>query len=116
MIHVEAVSKRFGAVRALDSYDWRSDEARATFEQIKQMLQREVLDAQFAGMKRMLEDGDPEAMQAVKDMLADLNGLLRFYQTGCIEESIEIDLPDWRRRGMLQQWGAEFAKLLSPLL
>ena len=66
-----------GAVRALDSYDWRSDEARATFEAIKQMLQREVLDAQFAGMKRMLEDGDPEAMQAVKDMLADLNDAAR---------------------------------------
>jgi uncharacterized protein with von Willebrand factor type A (vWA) domain len=71
-----------GAVRALDSYDWRSDEARATFEQIKQMLQREVLDAQFAGMKRMLEDGDPEAMQAVKDMLADLNDLLAAHARG----------------------------------
>ena len=71
-----------GAVRALDSYDWRSDEARATFEAIKQMLQREVLDAQFAGMKRMLEDGDPEAMQAVKDMLADLNDLLAAHARG----------------------------------
>ncbi len=71
-----------GAVRALDSYDWRSDEARETFEQIKQMLQREVLDAQFAGMKRMLEDGDPEAMQAVKDMLADLNELLAAHARG----------------------------------
>ena len=71
-----------GAVRALDSYDWRSDEARATFEAIKQLLQREVLDAQFAGMKRMLEDGDPEAMQAVKDMLADLNELLAAHARG----------------------------------
>ena len=71
-----------GAVRALDTYDWRSDEARATFEAIKQMLQREVLDAQFAGMKRMLEDGDPEAMQAVKDMLADLNELLAAHARG----------------------------------
>ena len=66
-----------GAVRALDAYDWRSAEARATFEAIKEMLQREVLDAQFAGMKRLLEDGDPEAMQAVKDMLADLNDAAR---------------------------------------
>ncbi len=62
-----------GAVRALDSYEWRSPEARQTFEAIREMLQREVLDAQFAGMKRFLEEGDPEAMQAVKDMLADLN-------------------------------------------
>jgi uncharacterized protein with von Willebrand factor type A (vWA) domain len=65
-----------GAVRGLDSYDWKSPEARETYEQIKQMLQREVLDAQFAGMKQALESPDPEAMARVKDMLADLNQLL----------------------------------------
>jgi len=65
-----------GAVRGLDSYDWKSPEARQTFDQIKQMLQREVLDAQFAGMKQALESPDPEAMARVKDMLADLNSLL----------------------------------------
>ena len=65
-----------GAVRGLDSYDWQSPEARAAYEQIKSMLQREVLDAQFAGMKQALESPDPEAMARVKDMLADLNDLL----------------------------------------
>ena len=65
-----------GAVRGLDHYDWRSPEARATYDQIRQMLQREVLDAQFAGMKQALESPDPEAMARVKDMLADLNALL----------------------------------------
>jgi uncharacterized protein with von Willebrand factor type A (vWA) domain len=65
-----------GAVRALDSYDWTSEEARATYEAIQDMLRREVLDAQFAGMKQALESPDPEAMQRVKDMLADLNSLL----------------------------------------
>ena len=65
-----------GAVRALDHYSWRSEEAREIFEAIKNMLQREVLDAQFAGIKQALESPDPEAMQRVKDMLADLNALL----------------------------------------
>src|SRR3712207_4300382 len=65
-----------GAVRALDSYDWTSPEARATYEAIKDMLRREVLDAQFAGMKQALESPDPAAMERVKDMLADLNALL----------------------------------------
>ena len=65
-----------GAVRGLDAYDWQSPEARQTYEQIKQMLQREVLDAQFKGMKQALESPDPEAMARVKDMLADLNRLL----------------------------------------
>ena len=71
-----------GAVRALDDYDWRSAQARETFEAIKQMLQREVLDAQFAGMKQLLEEGDPAALQAVKDMLADLNDLLAAHARG----------------------------------
>jgi uncharacterized protein with von Willebrand factor type A (vWA) domain len=65
-----------GAVRALADYDWRSDEARATYEAIQEMLRREVLDAQFAGMKSALESPDAETMQRVKDMLADLNSLL----------------------------------------
>src|SRR5215216_3381978 len=65
-----------GAVRSLDHYSWRSEEARAIFEAIKTMLQREVLDAQFAGIKQALESPDPEVMQRVKDMLADLNALL----------------------------------------
>jgi uncharacterized protein with von Willebrand factor type A (vWA) domain len=65
-----------GAVRALEPYSWRSEEARATYASILDMLRREVLDAQFAGMKQALESPDPEAMQRVKDMLADLNRLL----------------------------------------
>jgi uncharacterized protein with von Willebrand factor type A (vWA) domain len=65
-----------GAVRALSDYDWRSDEARAIYDSIQEMLRREVLDAQFAGMKSALESPDGEAMQRVKDMLADLNSLL----------------------------------------
>src|SRR3954466_4673470 len=71
-----------GAVRALSPYDWTSEEARATYDSIRQMLQREVLDAQFAGLKQALDDPDPEAMQAVKDMLADLNGLLAAHARG----------------------------------
>jgi uncharacterized protein with von Willebrand factor type A (vWA) domain len=71
-----------GAVRALAPYDWHSDEARATYDSIRQMLQREVLDAQFAGLKQALDDPDPAAMQAVKDMLADLNGLLAAHARG----------------------------------
>jgi cardiolipin synthase len=46
----------------------------------------------------------------------DLNGLLRFYESRCIGESKELDLASWRDRSSLQQWGAQFAKLLSPLL
>jgi uncharacterized protein with von Willebrand factor type A (vWA) domain len=71
-----------GAVRALDDYQWHSDEGRRLFEAIRQMLRREVLDAQFAGLAEALDSPDPEAVQRVKDMLADLNALLAAHARG----------------------------------
>ncbi len=71
-----------GAVRALEPYDWRSDEARATYQQILGMLRQEVLEAQFQGMKQALSGEDPEAMARVKEMLADLNSLLAAHARG----------------------------------
>jgi uncharacterized protein with von Willebrand factor type A (vWA) domain len=64
------------AIRRLADYSWRSAAARATFERLKDLLRSEVLDSQFRGMKEVLERPDAEAMQRVKDMLADLNGML----------------------------------------
>jgi uncharacterized protein with von Willebrand factor type A (vWA) domain len=64
------------AIRHLADYSWRSAEARAAFEQLKDLLRREVLDSQFRGMKDALANPDPRAMQRIKDMLADLNQML----------------------------------------
>lgn len=64
------------AVTELAEYDWRSAEARAAYEQIGDLLRREVLDAQFRGLKQALADPDPAAMGRVKDMMSDLNALL----------------------------------------
>jgi uncharacterized protein with von Willebrand factor type A (vWA) domain len=64
------------AIRRLADYDWRSAAARETFEQLKDLLRRQVLDSQFRGLKDALENPDPAAMQRVKDMLADLNQML----------------------------------------
>jgi len=64
------------AVRRLDNYDWRSAAARETFEKLKDLLRREVLDSQFRGMKQSLQQPDPGAMERVKDMMAALNEML----------------------------------------
>ncbi len=64
------------AIRQLTDYDWRSPEARQRFEELRDLLRREVLDSQFRGMKQALENPDPAAMQRVKDMLADLRQML----------------------------------------
>ncbi len=64
------------AVRQLGDYEWRSPEARATYDEIKDLLRREVLDSQFRGMKDALANASPQDMARVKDMLADLNAML----------------------------------------
>jgi uncharacterized protein with von Willebrand factor type A (vWA) domain len=64
------------AIRQLADYDWRSATARETFERLRDLLRREVLDSQFRGMKQTLQQPDPEAMQRVKDMMASLNAML----------------------------------------
>ncbi|MFD0685095.1 vWA domain-containing protein [Actinomadura fibrosa] len=64
------------AIRRLSDYEWKSGAARETFEKLKDLLRREVLDAQFQGMKQALENQDPAAMQRVKDMMAALNQML----------------------------------------
>src|ERR1700751_2703152 len=64
------------AIRQLADYDWRSPTARETFDKLRDLLRREVLDSQFRGMKEALENPDPAAMQRGKDMPADLRTML----------------------------------------
>ncbi len=64
------------AIRQLADYEWQSAAARETFEQLKALLRSEVLDSQFQGMKQALADPDPQALQRVKDMMAELTGML----------------------------------------
>ena len=64
------------AVRELADYQWRSPEAQAAYDEIQDLLRREVLDSQFRGMKQALEGADPEAMQRVRDMMSALNDML----------------------------------------
>jgi uncharacterized protein with von Willebrand factor type A (vWA) domain len=64
------------AVSELSSYDWKSREAREAYEQIKDLLGRELLDQRFAGLKEALENATDEDRAAINEMLGDLNELL----------------------------------------
>src|SRR6478609_1565356 len=66
-----------GAVRELESYDWQSPDGRAAYEQIRDLLGREMLDQRFAGMKQALENATSQDVQAIREMLDDLNDLLQ---------------------------------------
>lgn len=75
-------SSTAAAVSELADYDWASQQARQTYEQIKDKLGREVLDQRFAGMKQALEGATEEDRQAISQMLADLNALLAKHARG----------------------------------
>jgi uncharacterized protein with von Willebrand factor type A (vWA) domain len=64
------------AIRQLADYEWQSRAARETFEELKSLLRREVLDSQFRGMRQTLANQDPEALQRVKDMMSELTDML----------------------------------------
>ena len=70
------------AVNELADYPWRSSEAREKYEQIKDLLGREMLDQRFAGMKQALEGATDEDRQRIGEMLRDLNELLEAHARG----------------------------------
>jgi uncharacterized protein with von Willebrand factor type A (vWA) domain len=71
-----------GAVRALKDWQWRSEEARQAYDQIQDLLRKEVLDSSFASMKQALESAGEQDMQAIKDMVADLSQLVDAHNRG----------------------------------
>ena len=83
------------AVQELSEYSWRSPEAREKYEQIKDLLGREMLDQRFAGMKQALENATDEDRQRVNDMLDDLNDLLDKHARG---EDTEQDFHDFMNK------------------
>ncbi|HTN55122.1 MAG TPA: hypothetical protein VLZ82_02980, partial [Microbacterium sp.] len=75
-------SSTAAAVSELSDYTWQSPQARADYEKIKDLLGRELLDQQFAGMKQALENATDEDRAAISDMLTDLNELLDKHRRG----------------------------------
>ncbi|MCC2659718.1 MAG: hypothetical protein K0R37_492 [Arthrobacter sp.] len=75
-------SSTAAAVNELSSYDWQSGAAREAYEQIRDLLGREVLDQRFAGMKQALENATDADRAAVSGMLRDLNSLLDKHRRG----------------------------------
>ncbi|MBD2759344.1 VWA domain-containing protein [Yimella sp. cx-573] len=80
------------AVTELADYQWRSADAREHYEQIKDLLGREMLDQRFAGMKQALQSATDEDRAAVAAMLRDLNELLAKRAAG---EDADEDFADF---------------------
>ncbi|HIW45300.1 MAG TPA: VWA domain-containing protein [Candidatus Yaniella excrementigallinarum] len=83
------------AVTELSGYDWQSSTAQEKFDQIKDLLGRELLDQRFSGMKQALENATDEDRAAISEMLNDLNELLDKHARG---EDTQQDFDDFMDR------------------
>ncbi|MGI8697322.1 MAG: hypothetical protein ACR2JQ_11885 [Mycobacteriales bacterium] len=91
------------AVRQLADHEWRSDDARAAYDEIRDLLRSEVLDSQFRGMKEALQHTSPQDMDRIKDMLGDLNAMLAADARAAYDEIRDLlrsEVLDSQFRGM----------------
>ncbi len=67
-----------GQIKELsENYEFMDQQAREKFQELLDMLKRQVMQQYFQGMKDSLQNLDPEQIQRMKDMLRDLNQMLR---------------------------------------
>ena len=70
------------AIQALRGYEFMDSQAKAQFDELMQMFQQQVADSFFKDISRALEDMSPEQMQALRQMIQDLNDMLERHQRG----------------------------------
>jgi uncharacterized protein with von Willebrand factor type A (vWA) domain len=71
-----------GMVRDLQQYEFTSTEARERFEELMDELRQQLAQSYFDQMAGAMQDVTPEALERMKDMLAELNELLAKKEAG----------------------------------
>ena len=71
-----------GRIRGLREYDFLSAEAREAFEELIGGMQRRLMEQYFQGMKQGIGEITPDQMDAMRQMVRDLNDMLEASQAG----------------------------------
>lgn len=72
-----------GQIKELsENYEFMDQQARGKFQELLDMLKRQVMQQYFQGLKDALQSTTPEDVQRMKDMLRDLNQMLRDRMAG----------------------------------
>ncbi|HEX8990753.1 MAG TPA: hypothetical protein VF784_03670 [Anaerolineales bacterium] len=71
-----------GRIRGLREYDFLSAEAREAFEQLVGSMQRQLMEQYFQGMKQGMGQITPDQMDAIRQMVQDMNQMLEAAQSG----------------------------------
>ncbi len=87
-----------GQIRSLSDYDFMDPDARQQFQELLDSLKQQMMQSTFQGMQEAIQNTSPGAMQGMKQMLSDLNQMLR--------EAAEGGNPDFD--GFMEQYGQMF--------
>ena len=71
-----------GQIKGLSEYDFMDDEARERFQELLQSLQQQMMQQFFQGMQQSLQNMTPEDIAKMREMIRDLNKMLRERQEG----------------------------------
>lgn len=71
-----------GQIKGLSEYDFMDDEAREKFKELMEGLQQQMMQQFFQGMQQSLQNMTPEDVAKLREMIRDLNKMLRERQEG----------------------------------
>lgn len=71
-----------GQIKGLSEYDFMDDEAREKFKELMESLQQQMMQQFFQGMQQSLQNMTPEDIAKMREMMRDLNKMLRERQEG----------------------------------
>lgn len=71
-----------GQIKQLTDYDFMDDQAREKFQELLASLQQQMMQQFFQGMQQSLQNMSPEDIAKMREMIRDLNKMLRERQQG----------------------------------
>ncbi len=97
-----------GRIRELQKHDFMEPEAKRKFEELLKSLQQQMLQPFVQGMQQALQNMTPEDLARMREMMRDLNRMLR--------ERLDGEEPDFQ--SFMDTWGQHFpgAESLDDLL
>jgi uncharacterized protein with von Willebrand factor type A (vWA) domain len=87
-----------GSIRELQEYDFMDPEAQAKFQELMDTLRKQMLGNVASDMKKNIEQMGPEEMAQMREMMRDLNRMMR--------DKLDGEEPDFD--GFMQKWGHMF--------
>lgn len=87
-----------GALRELQDFDFIDPEAQRKFQELMDELRKEMLGSVASEMRQQIENMDPQQMALMREMLRDLNQMIR--------DKLDGLEPDFE--GFMEKWDAMF--------